>query len=258
MITWVSVKQNQRLLVERGINQYKVMGPGWVLLMPGQHPLTMLDVGPKSQAFVFDEVQTVEKVPVEVTVQVLYQIEPTLFTDDLLPNVPALNESGWQKVLKWQSEHVLRQLLANHSWQDLGQQRVQQHLEQQLTLILDKRLKGIALNISNVSLIKTALPVNLQKTLVQAEQNGIEARGRAVVLKEYFRIFGKNLPKVMPYVVQWELLNVLHKNGGPQLILTGANLSLQTPISEAKPSQSILHQMGMPVLQERRKVEIKN
>jgi hypothetical protein len=98
-------------------------------------------------------------------------------------------------------------------------------LERQLTQTLADYLKVIGLNITSVCLIKTELPDNLQRTIVQAERDGLEPRGRASVLKEYFDIFGNNLAQAMPYIVQWELLNALHKNGQPQVLLTSSALS---------------------------------
>ena len=119
MIARVKVGPNKRLLVESGINQYKIVGPGWVWLIAGQRLLTTLYVGPQDKSFTFNKVQTVENIPLDVTVQALFQIAPNLFADKLLPNLPGLNEGGWQHVLKWQMEEVLRHLLADYAWQEL-------------------------------------------------------------------------------------------------------------------------------------------
>ncbi len=246
MLSWIKLNPNERLLIESRVNQYKVVGPGWVWLTPRQHPLTTLYIGPSSQAFQFDEVRTVEEVPLKITVQVLYRIDPHLFTNDLLSKIPGLNDGGWSGILHWQTEYVLRLLVADYAWRDLGRQQVQERLERQLTQTLADRLKTIGLDIGSVCLVKTELPLNLQKTLIQAERDQIEAQGRAAVLKEYFDIFGDSLPRAMPYIIQWELLNTIHKNDHPQLLLTAAGLSLEPPLPEAGLPDAV-YQMELPV-----------
>jgi hypothetical protein len=54
----------------------------------------------------------------------------------------------------------------------------------------------------------------------------LESQGRALILKEYFDLFGHNLPQVMPYLAQWELLSKLRKDSNLDLILTSNGLSL--------------------------------
>jgi len=74
--------------------------------------------------------------------------------------------------------------------------------------------------------VKTELPDALQRTLVQAERDSVEPHGRALVLKQYASIFDCSLAEAMPYIIQWELLSILRKNGNPQLWLTSSALSL--------------------------------
>ena len=81
---------NERLLIESVINYYKLLGPGLVLLFPWQKALTRLDVGPQERTLQFERVQTVENVPVKVTLEVFYQVDVDLLTDDLLPKIPGL------------------------------------------------------------------------------------------------------------------------------------------------------------------------
>jgi hypothetical protein len=133
-------------------------------------------------------------------------------------------------------------------WQALGHEEVQKRLERQITCTLADRLKSIGLNIFSVCLVKTELPVNLQKTLIQAEQDSIEAQGRAKVLKSYFEFFGDSLPKAMPYIIQWELMNTIHKNGDPQILLTAEGLSTKPslPLNGANRLPPVLH-MQLPM-----------
>jgi hypothetical protein len=91
---------------------------------------------------------------------------------------------------------------------------------------------------------------SLQRTIIRSEQDGIEAGGRAKVLKEYFDIFGDRLSQAMPYIVQWELLNTLHKKGNPQLLLGASSLSLgATPASNGDDSSS-RYQFSLPIFQD--------
>lgn len=220
MLGRVKVGLNERFLVERGVDQLKVVGPGWVWLTPAQRYMATLNVGPQGQSYVFEQVETVEKVPLQVDVQLLYRVDPDLFTDELLPSLPGLSEGGWLHVLRWQTEHVLRRLVADYSWQDIGRENVQPRLERQLTWTLAERLRGVGINLSGACLIKLALPIGLEKTLVRAAQDKVEVQGRLAVLQEYQKLLGPNLPQVMPYLVQWELLTILHRSGNLQLLST--------------------------------------
>ncbi len=240
---------NERWLIESGVNHYKVVGPGRVWLAPWQRVLAALFVGPQSQSLPFNEVRTGEDIPVKMTLQVLYKIDPELFTDELLPKIPGLNEGGWQNILRWRTEHVLRQLIAGYAWRELGKQTIQQRLERQLTQTLADYLKVVGLTVMSVCLIRTELPDTLQQTIIRAERDGIEPRGRALVLKEYFEIFGHDLPQAMPYIVQWELLNTLQKNGKAQFLLTSSALSPEGQPSGAGSIPPIF-QMQLPVPQD--------
>lgn len=236
---------NERWVIESGINHYQLIGPGRVWLKPWQRVLTKLEIGPQGQSLQFNEVRTAENVPLKAVLQVLYQVDPDLFTPDLLLKLPRLNEVGWQYVLKWRTEHTLRSLLAGYAWSELSKAETQPKLERRLTQTLADALKVIGLKITAVYLVKIELPADLQRTLLQTEQDGLEPRGRAGVLKEYFDLFGHNLPQAMPYIVQWELLNMLRKNGNPNLILTAAGLSLGSEhTSEPLPS---VFQMQLPL-----------
>jgi len=251
MFDWVKVEPTQRVLIEVKTNHYKLAGPGWVFIPFWQRHLTTLTISVQGQAFVFNEVQTAERIPLEVSVQVIYRIDPGLFSDELRPNLRGLNEGGWLNVLRWQTEYVLRLLLADHTWDGLGREGVQSRLERQITSTLAGRLKTMGLNISNVALIKTSLPPHLQHTLIRAEQDGVEAKGRATVLKEYFNIFGRDLPQAMPYIVQWELMNMLHKDGNLQLWST-ANFPFAPAAAANGGDYQNMFQMTLPLPQKPR------
>ena len=254
MLKRMKVSRSKRVLVRTG-RHYQVMGPGKIWLNPRQHIITTINVGPQEKSFTVTKVQTVEKVPLDVTIQVLYRIDPDLFSDDLLHHLQKLNEGGWQSKLHWHFEYVLRQLLADYGWRDLDRFEIKERLERQLTQTLADRLKGVGINITATYLIKAELPEDLQQTIIQTEQNEVEARGRATILKEYFELFGNDLSQAMPYVMQWEMLNTMHKNGGnPQFLMTASNPSLDASLPGI--GTSPVFRMDLPVIQEKEDVPV--
>lgn len=241
----VKLAPNERLLVEQGVNHYKIVGPGRVWLTPWQRVVTQFRVGRQSQSFKFDEVRTREQVPLSITVRLSYEIDPILLnTEELRPKIPALQEQGWHNALQWQTEYVLRQMMADYDWPNLGRQAVQEQLERRLAMTLTGRLEKMALKVDGIYLVNIGLPVGLQKTLLQAEQDCIEATGRARVLQQYFNIFGRQIPAAMPYILQWETMNMLHKNGQSHLLLAQANLPLHAcPPDDVSPT---IFQLQLP------------
>lgn len=217
---------NERLLIESGVNHYQVVGPGWVWVKPWQKSLVQFYIGSQSQALTFDEVRTADNIPLNLTVQLLYRVDPALFSESLLPSLPFLHGGVWQKILSWRSEYVLRQMLLAYKWEELSQPGVQTRLERRLGQTVSEFVKVVGLRVLTVCLVKIELPSALQQTLVQVHQDSLEPRGRAQVLQEYVKIFGADLPRVMPYIIQWELMNTLHKNSQTQLLLTNSALSL--------------------------------
>jgi regulator of protease activity HflC (stomatin/prohibitin superfamily) len=242
----IKLNPDERLLIEKSTNHYHIVGPGKVWIKPWQQVLTKLNVGLQGQRLQFNQVRTVENVPLDVTLHVLYQIDTALFTADLLPSLPHLNEGGWQGILKSHTEYRLRSLLAGCAWQDLSREETQSRVERRLTQTLADALKGIGLKIITVWLVKTELPADLQQTLVQIEQDNLASQRRSIVLKEYFDLFGNNLPQVMPYIIQWELLGMLWENSNPDLILTSNSLSLDQGTSTIESIQPVL-QMRLPM-----------
>jgi hypothetical protein len=242
----IKVAPNERLLIEQGVNQYKIAGPGRVWLAPWQRVVTQFKVGSHSQPFKLDEVRTREQVPLNLTGRVSYEIDLIqLNTEQLLPKIPALQEQGWHNALQWQTEYVLRQLVADYDWPNLGRQAVQERLERQLVLTLSDRLRKIGLRVTGAYLVNIELPLKLQKTLLQAEQDCIEATGRARVLQQYFNIFGRQIPAAMPYILQWETMNMLRKNGQSHLLLAQANLPLYgCPLDDTPPAT---FQLQLPI-----------
>ncbi|RME76843.1 MAG: hypothetical protein D6784_05010, partial [Chloroflexi bacterium] len=45
-------------------------------------------------------------------------------------------------------------------------------------------------------------------------------------LESYKKIFGDDLYRAMPYIIQWELMNMLHKSGNAHLILAADGLKV--------------------------------
>jgi hypothetical protein len=181
-------------------------------------------------------IRTAGDIPVDITTQVIYQIEPALLTDNLLPNLPGLYEKGWQEILKFRVEYYLRQLIAACPWKILSQEQVQAKLERRLTQTLDDALKKIGLKVMQVFLLKVTLPDDLQDAIVEVEKNSFEPRSRALILKEYAEIFGGDLARAMPYIIQWEMVNLLRKHSNPQVLLTNSGLNLGGQPGSHEPS----------------------
>ncbi|MEW5956823.1 MAG: SPFH domain-containing protein [Chloroflexota bacterium] len=248
MLRLIKLAPTERLLIESGINHYHLVGPNLVWLLPWQRVRARLYLGPNIAAVDCHQARVIDDLPVNVAVKVIYRVNPDLFADDLLPRIPTLNDGGWRGIVQWRTEAIVRRLLARYRWRELKDQAIQEELEQQLNRGLNERLSAIGLEVMAITLVKTELDERLQQTIVRAEQDGIEAGGRAKVLKEYFEIFGSSLAQAMPYIIQWELLNTLHKKGNPQLLLAASNLSLGTavPNGETPPSR---YQLSLPVFQ---------
>lgn len=240
---------NERLVIESGPNRFKLVGPGWIWIKPWQRILTRLNVAAQGQALQIDGVRTQENIPMDIATQILYHIDPALFADNLLSKIQGLNDGGWSSIIRWRTEQVLRQMVADYSWRELGKQSIQQRLERQLTQTLAEYLKVVGLKITSVCLVKIELPEPLQRTIIQSERDGLEPRGRAQVLKEYFDIFGHDLTQAMPYIVQWELLNALRKNGKSQFLLASPALSLDERVFDGRSHRPVF-QMQLPLAQE--------
>jgi hypothetical protein len=131
-------------------------------------------------------------------------------------------------------------MLTSYNWADLSQQSLQEQLERRSACILNERLQKIGLKVNGLYLVHSALPSGLQKALLQAEQNCIEATNRAKILQKYSEILGDRLAEMMPYIIQWEYANLLHKNGHAHLLLTPATLPLAGPSFERDIAQSVL------------------
>ncbi|HRV92031.1 MAG TPA: hypothetical protein P5526_07705 [Anaerolineae bacterium] len=245
MIRRKTLNPNERLLIESPVNRYRIVGPGRVYLTVRQRVLAKLYVGPQARSLQFEEVRTAEDVPLKITLKVIYRANPELFTCDLLPKIPGLNDKGWASSVEWHAEYVLRQLVAHRSWQEIGRDEVQKRLERQFTQTLEDRLKMLGLQVLAGCVIKTALPASLQQTLIQAERDRIEAVSRANILKSYLEVFGQNLPQAMPYIVQWEMMNTIHKNN-PHILLT-PNGSLGNPPLPGNGSLGNIFQLQLPI-----------
>ncbi len=245
MISIKKLKPNERLLIEWGVNNYKIAGPGMVCLWFWQQGTAMFRVDPQTETFQFNEVRTAEDIPVNITVRIVYQVDPLRFTPELMPKIPGLQEQGWRSAVQWQTEHIFRQMLAAYAWSELGSKDRQAQLEWELAQTLTEYLEQIALCVTGVHLIRTALPLNLQKTLVRAEQDGVEAGGRARVLKDYFNTFGGHMSDAMPYIMQWESMNVLHKSGKPHLLLSNSRQAAAPALPEIDGRQPDI-QLSLP------------
>ncbi len=246
MTKLMKLAPNERLLIESGINHYKVVGPGLIWLKPWQRSRAKLYIGPTAMTVECNQARAAGDILVNGTIKVIYRINPELFSEALLPRIPGLNDGGWRNIVQWRTEAVVYRLVARYRWRELKQPYLQEQLEEQIGEALGERLKGLGLDVLGITLIKTALNDKLQRTIIRAEQDKIEARGRAAVLKQYFEIFGDSLSGAMPHIIQWELLNTLHKNGNSHLLLGASNLSLGSSLPNVEPAPS-LFQMRLPV-----------
>jgi hypothetical protein len=249
MLRKLKLPPNDRVLIVSPVNRYKISGPGRVWLTLRQKVATRLYVGPWGHSLVYEQVRTAENIPLKIKVQLLAQVDPTLFKDDLLPKLPALNSGGWDGVIRWQTEYVLRQMVAQQSWQRLNQENVQKRVERQLKEALADRLAFVGLRAVNAAFVSIELPQDLQQAIVEAEREFIEATGRAKLLEVYRKIFGENLSQVMPLVVQWELLNSIHQNQANIWLnaspLGNGKAALTLTAGDESPASR--YQMGLPL-----------
>jgi hypothetical protein len=172
----IKLSLTERLLVESLFSHYYyVTGPGIIWLKPWERGRLKFDIGPQEQSLTIEQVRTVENIPVDITTELLYQVDPTFLTLDLLPKLPGLYHQGWQKMLKWRTEYSLHQLVAGHSWKALSQEAVRACLERQLTERLAASLELAGLQVTAACLVKVELPDNLQYTIIQAEKAAFAA-----------------------------------------------------------------------------------
>ena len=156
MFRKVKLTPNERALTVSPINRYRVVGPGKVWLKPRQRHLITLYVGPKGQQINYENVRTAENILLKITVQMLYQADENQFTKDLLPKLQFLGDGGWENILLWQTEYVLRKLVANYTWQELGYKDVQERIERQLAQTLADRVKMVGLKVNGACLLKNS------------------------------------------------------------------------------------------------------
>jgi hypothetical protein len=243
----IKLSPNERLLVESWVNRYRLVGPGLVWVKPWQKVRARLYIGPNAISIDCQHVRTREEIPVRVIAKVIYQVKPELITEAVLPRVPALNEGGWKSVVEWRSEALLRRLMAKYEWRALKDEAIQEDLEQQLNQALIDRLAAMGVELIAVNLVKIELGQEMQRTITHAEQDAIEADGRARVLKSYLEIFGDNLTQVMPYIREWEMLNLLHKNDNLQpLLMTNTSSNGLPENSTSRPNIQIVHNKQDP------------
>lgn len=237
----IKLTPDERVLVESPINRYAVLGPGRVWIKPRQRIISHLHIGPRSELMVIERVRTVEHMPLSFKIQLLYRPEPDLFNDDLLVKLPNLHSGGWSGALRWHTEYVTRLLVAPLSWEVINQEQRQKRLERQLQLALSDRLSRIGLRIISLAVINIGLPSKLQKALVEVES-------RAKILEKYRTIFGDNLIRAMPYIIQWELLSTVHKNH-PHILLNASGQSYdEWPVALLPGSKhDTLYQAQLPV-----------
>ena len=137
-------------------------------------------------------------------------------------------------------------MLAGYSWRKLNQLEIQSRLERQFRQILATCLKSIGLKITSVCLVKIELPGTLQNTILRAERDAIEPQGRLLVLKQYLDIFGPDMAQAMPFIIQWELLNVMHKKDGQQFLFTDSALTLSQKPPGSNGAVQPVFQMQLP------------
>ncbi len=232
MLQKLKLNPDERVLTVSPVNRYKVLGPGRVWLFLRQKVVTRFSVGFRGNSLVFDNVRSAEDVPLRFTVQLLYRVDPELLKSEMLHRLPGLNSGGWEGVIHWRTEHILRQLISRYAWQQLSQEATLAAVEQTLAQELDRRVKAVGLAVLSAALVKVELPAGLQQSLLEVQQNQLDATARAVILKKYLEVFGPNLAQAMPYIIQWELLNSV-KTSNPQVLLTSAGLTPGMRLPEA-------------------------
>ena len=237
----IKLAPDERVLIESPVNRYAILGPGRVWIKPRQRIIAHFQVGLRSELITIEEVRTVEHMPLLFKIQLLYRPDPDMFTDELLVKLPSLHKGGWSLALRWHTEYITRLLVAPLSWEVISQEQRQKRLERQLELALSDRLSRVGLRIVSLAVINIRLPGKLQQALVDVES-------RAKMLDRYRAIFGDNLIRAMPYIIQWELLSTLQKNRSHILLNTTGQSHEEWPVALLPGSkQESLYQAQLPV-----------
>ncbi len=251
MLKMLKLEPDERLLAVSPVNRYKVLGPGRVWLTLRQRQIIRFSVGFRAEMIYFDSVRSADNIPLNVTAQLLYRVNPELFRPDMLHRLPGLDGGGWKSIAQWHTEYVLRLLVGQLPWQSLAAEGAQARLERQLAQTVRERVKMVALEVVSAALVKVALPEGLQQKFVEAQQTQLDAAARAAVLQQYAEIFGPNLAQAMPLILQWELMNSIHKNN-PQFLLTSGGLNLGAKVPEpaaanGQPHFPSMYQIQLPL-----------
>jgi hypothetical protein len=216
---------NERAVV-RSFTNYKLVGPGLVILYPWQECLDTIDISVDGQAIKVEEVRTAEYIPVTVELQILRKVDPSLLVGNL-HQVPALIEGGWQSILTWRAKSVVRKLVSHYSWRTLNRQSVQERLERHLCEVLSELVAGVGLRITECCVTNIQLPDHLLETRMRMEE-----------LKDYADVLRTDFVQLMPHLTKLQLINTMDKHGGTPVILTAPDFSHNS----TSPEPPTLHQ----------------
>ncbi|MCB0179954.1 MAG: hypothetical protein KDI62_17105 [Anaerolineae bacterium] len=198
-------------------DRYEIKGPGRVFLKPGQKIMTNFHIGPRREIFEIKNVRTVEDVPINFSLDVLYRVSPELIQDDLLFSIANLNQGGWETIVQRSTQHILPKLISTQSWQGLHQPHIQQQIERRLTMTLADQLHLVALNISFAKILGTTLPEELQSAVIQEQKRKLERQSRVENLASYHDTVGGDSEK-LAWLYAFEELDMLrHKDQLPPL-----------------------------------------
>ncbi len=207
------VHQDETAVIE-GLWYNKIVGPGWVLTLPGEHITTILNTYPKEQSIHVAAVQTRERVPVEITVNVTYKIVPSLLKP-FLRQVCDLKAGGWETILYNRAKTVLRKIVSEYSWEDLARQSIQQRLERHFCGSLSDHVVSSGLEITQCYISKIRLPEALQKTIVKNIEDSMNTRQKLAALDSYTQALGIGTMEALMHV----------SNSVPQVMVVKSDLS---------------------------------
>lgn len=236
---WLEINPDERVLIKGRGNNYKIGYPDRVWIGPFSQVLTKFSVGVRSERFRFDNVATANNALINVTVQVLYRVDPDLLNPGTLHLIPGLNDGGWAGILRWRAESVFRRVLGRHQWLDVTRPKTDAD-ETEIETKLRQKLAGyterVGLQIVGVSFIKTDLPTET-----------LELQWRTEMIKTYRDLFNGNMQQALPFI-KWELTNTLQRNGGSHLMMSNSD-PFSTASEPGKDSPHYLINLPVPPAQ---------
>ncbi len=157
---------NQRLVVKKGYG-CKLLGPGTVFGILLQEVCVIVDL-PQSDLMIIRNVRTAQELAVNVNVQVTYQIDFKLLTQEIINQIPKLkNERKWEEGLKLRLECIIRRRCASYTWNQLCDPIQHVQLQNDARNYLDGHMLKVGIRVTECLVRNVSLPPKVQEALIQ-------------------------------------------------------------------------------------------